>query len=491
MKCLIFNVSSQNGALSGRNLGVYKIAHLLRTNGWNAEVIDYAPYWSLEELKQLVKSRYSPDMKFFGFGKLFDHWPEKMEMFAAWLKTTYPDLYIISGSQYHKNYDSQYIDYYVTGYGEIALLELLKYLFSNGKSPIFALSSNDKKKVINANTFYPAVANDSLAVIYEDRDFITSGESLTVEFSRGCKFACSFCDFPFLNVKGDPSRSGEDFEKEMRHVYDKFGVTKFICADSTFNDTTEKITKFADVVERLPFKPWFSGYIRADLLISRPRDREELLRMNFLGHYYGVETFNHESGKSIGKGMHPDKIKQGLLEVKDYYLSHGSGLYTGQISLIAGLPYETAETFKASLDWLEHQWAPQPVSLSPYMLVLDKNKTSEISKDYKKYNYRPISKSIDKQLLDKIYSILRDSGDYLIWENDYMNIIEAYLLCNEFRDRVCPGTYVTPFNIGDVVFNDFTIDQIVTSNFIKPLVANEEEREQAFIRNYINKKLSI
>ena len=69
----------------------------------------------------------------------------------------------------------------------------------------------------------------------------------------------------------------------------------------------EKITKFADVVEKLDFVPWFSAYIRADLLIARPRDREELLRMNLTGHYYGIETFNRESGKIIGKGYDTEK----------------------------------------------------------------------------------------------------------------------------------------------------------------------------------------
>ena len=73
-----------------------------------------------------------------------------------------------------------------------------------------------------------------------------------------------------------------------------------------------------DVVETLPWKPYFTGFLRADLLVSRPKDKEELLRMGFLGHFYGIETFNHDTGKIIGKGMNPDKLQQGLIDVRKY-----------------------------------------------------------------------------------------------------------------------------------------------------------------------------
>jgi hypothetical protein len=48
--------------------------------------------------------------------------------------------------------------------------------------------------------------------------------------------------------------------------------------------------------------------------VSRPNDREELLRMNFLGHWYGLETLDKTAGKAIGKGMDPDRLKQGILD---------------------------------------------------------------------------------------------------------------------------------------------------------------------------------
>ena len=42
-------------------------------------------------------------------------------------------------------------------------------------------------------------------------------------------------------------------------------------------------------------------------------------KMKMFGHFYGIESFNHMSTKAISKGMHPDKVKQGLIDIKNYY----------------------------------------------------------------------------------------------------------------------------------------------------------------------------
>lgn len=493
MKCLLFAVVHANIetlSMHPRSLGVYKIAHLLRSHNWDTEVIDYATLFSLEQLQTLCKSRITRETKFVGFGKLFDVWPPIMEQFAGWLKKTYPWLVLLSGSQYHKDYSSQHVDYYISGYAETALIHLLKYLFSNGTAPMLALNSNSSRKIIDANVFYPSTSGDDLSVSYEDRDFILPNEWLAIEFSRGCKFACAFCDFPFLNVKGDPSRSQLSAQQQLQETYDRFGVHKYTVSDSTFNDRTEKITKFADVVERLNFETFFSGYIRADLLISRPRDREELSRMNFRGQYYGIESFNAKSTKSIGKGMHPDQIKQGLLEVKNYYQTTGNKRYNAQISLIAGLPYETPETLKEGLQWVEDNWVSQPYGISPYMILLDKTKTSKISKQYEDYGYQSMEDDLDTDLLNKIKSILRDSGDFLIWKNDHMNIVEAYEISKDFEARNVLKCHPSPFGLANLMYTRLTLDQTLNLTNAAPLV-NEVEEQDWFINTYINKKLSI
>jgi hypothetical protein len=429
-KCLLFNVGSDK--LKGRSLGSHRIAHFLRENSWDAEVIDYYQFWNLDQLKELCKLRITADTKFLGFSFLFTEEIGNCQQFWEWLKSSYADIPIIVGSAQKFTLSSPHVDYNICGYGELALLELIDYLFSNGSCPKFTLHMNSGKN-ISANESYPAFPMDQLTVKYEDRDFIDEEEWLGVEFARGCMFSCDFCNFPVLGVKGDYSRDASDFELQIQDAYDRFGVKNYYVADETFNDRTEKISKFADVIEKLSFDPYFTGYIRADLMINRPRDREELLRMNFLGHHYGIETFHHRAGKAIGKGLDPEKIKQGLLDCKRYFQTHVGKRYRGNISLIVGLPYEPITSIEASEKWMLDNWQGQSfIAYGLYIPVSEYEKESKISMDYQKYGYRSmtkeeivISQSRRSDLLNSVVKKSLDDKAQLIWVNDQMDIFDA------------------------------------------------------------------
>ena len=68
---------------------------------------------------------------------------------------------------------------------------------------------------------------------------------------RGCRFKCSYCNFPILGVKDDYTRDADDFDTNLRRNYDDWGVTEYIITDDTFNDYVEKIRKYADRVEQI------------------------------------------------------------------------------------------------------------------------------------------------------------------------------------------------------------------------------------------------
>ena len=424
-KCLILNVDC--GGLIKRGVGAYRIAHVLRENNWDAEVIEYALQWSFDQLKRLATQRIDSNLKFVGISALFiDQQVEVLDLFLAWLKKEWPHLKIIIGGPGRYRFDNKNIDYNIHGFGEHAMLALLKYLYSNGPVPKFSMYLNSGRN-ITANETYPAFPMKSLMVKYEDRDFIHPNEWLGVEFARGCKFSCDFCNFPVLGVKGDYTRDAEDFRIQMQDAYDKFGVTNYYSSDETFNDRTEKITKFADVVETLPFTPYFTGFIRPDLLIGREGDKEELLRMNFLGHFYGIETFFHKSGKAIGKGMHPDKVKQGLIDVRKFFEGHVNNKFRATISLIAGLPHEPIESLLTTKQWLIDNWTEQSFSCYPLQIPLSEFIVkSKMSKDWSAYGYRDAENDPDMaEYMASRSAINFKTSEILIWKNDMMSIKEA------------------------------------------------------------------
>lgn len=420
---IFFNLRS-NISPGVRSLGCHRIATWLRQHNWDVEVIDFFQDWSFEELQELLKSRVTDNTKFFGFSRMFFNDEEKIsEIFLHYLKKVYPNKKILIGGPEKYPYNVRFVDAIISGYSEYAILEILKYYFSDGKRPKYSLLSPVGKH-IDANKMYPAYPMKSLMVRYEDRDFIHPYEWLGIEISRGCMFQCDFCNYPILGVKGDYSRDGEDFRSQLQDTYDRFGTDKYLISDETFNDRTEKITKFANEVEKLNFDPFFWAFIRADLLAIRKKDREELLRMNVLSHFYGVETFNSKSGKAIKKGMDPEKLKNGLLDIKNFFMNNGSKKYRGTISLIIGLPYESKESIEETKFWLIKNWQTQSFAHGAFRLYDYPGATeSLIMKNKELYGY--------KKMKDGSTTHASSKQSSLIWENDEMNFYEAQQLSEE------------------------------------------------------------
>jgi len=490
---LILNLS--NYPTSARPLGPYRIAHFLRENNFDIEVIEYALFWSLDELQELARSRITNDTVFVGTSHLFYAYSDLIEEFLTWIKKTYPFITIISGSAANPGFESNSIDYYIRGYGEYAVLNLLKYIAGNSSKPKIDVNFlNRGKKVIDAIHSYPAYPMKSLLVKYQDRDFIRSDEWLGIEFSRGCKFRCSFCNYPILGVNGDYTRDADDAYEQLVDAYDRFGITKYIISDDTFNDRTEKVTKFADVTERLNFNPWFWAFIRADLLSSRSKDREELLRMGVNGHYYGIESFNRESAKSIGKGMDPDKIKSGILSNRDYFEKNSNQPFRATIGLIVGLPYETFDTLNSTRQWLIDRWQGQSFvtwGLEIYNPDGVEN-LSTFSLDYKKYGYERIR---DKEILDKskllVPEMYQKMGERFIWKNKNMDFLQAQRYAMEISKELYNLYDFRPFS------NDLYRFQLSNKNLsFKEIcqrstrLLNSKFNDQHFVDQYISKKLS-
>ena len=66
----------------------------------------------------------------------------------------------------------------------------------------------------------------------------------------------------------------------------------------------------------IPFKLNFTTYIRLDLMMRNPDTVEYLQKSGLKSAVFGIETINHNSGKSIGKGLDPIEQFQFIEEIK-------------------------------------------------------------------------------------------------------------------------------------------------------------------------------
>ena len=443
MKAIIFTGYERTGGLE-RVSGAYRLATVLRREGWDVEVIDFFYWWKLDHLKELIKQRSQGSaINWIGFSCTWinyatDEFQSRINDFLMWVKQNYPNIITMAGGQNPSLHFPMYtnVDYVIAGYGEIAMPQVLKHIYSNGK-----IKGIPRKNgwYVDANSFYPAWPISDLSIEYEPRDFIHPGETLALEFSRGCKFSCAFCNFPILGVKEDTTRDLKILEAELKRNYDQYGVTNYQVADETLNDRDEKLAKIGKIVKDSGIDFNFNAFIRADILFSRPQQLELLAEAGVWGHYYGIESLNHESAKSVGKGMHPDKIKQGLIDTETYFNTH-LGKFRGTVSLIYGLPHETKETALDGIRWLENNWSNQSVVAFPLNINLIGNK-SKIDSDYEKYGYR-ILKEEKRSTLFNRHNFF--PNDIVIWENDHMNMYDAIELVNNQLGLMTTTDVVNP-----------------------------------------------
>jgi radical SAM superfamily enzyme YgiQ (UPF0313 family) len=441
---------SLSGKRWERALWSHRVATFLRTEGWDAEVIDYTSFWKLNELQELVRSRVTNKTVMFCFGTAFlNPWSPYINEFISWLKQEYPAIPVVVGGNNALVTKAENVDYWVDSYGENAVLSLCKHLIGTLGEPLktdpafFGI-----KKVIRGLYHYPSAPLDSYMIDFEDRDFMDQYECPQIETSRGCMFDCTYCNFPILGQKADVSISKEQFKKQIQTGYDKWGIKNWRFMDETFNDRPEKIQKYAEAVDELGIDSWFCGFARGDLVVSHKKYWDDYIKLGFLGHSMGVETFNEEAGKLVRKGMNPDKLKAGLLDFQSYTDKNAPRKYRANIQLICGIPGETVESWYDSLNWLNTYWSRQ--SASAWILEIsdyDESLTNQsrftkqlLECGLRKMGVRehPGYEIYKNEKGDVIFKSIRAGGvgstrnNIVIWEHDYMNWYQAEAMVKEF-----------------------------------------------------------
>jgi hypothetical protein len=485
-----------DGTSTGRATGAHRIATVLRQHDWDIEVLDFVYNWPQDKLKHYLETRITSATKFIAYSFTFHTWNNRFHEIFSYARILNPNIKVIVGGMATESCPIE-ADYYVNGYGEHAILEVVKDIVGNNPFLKHTINLKTGGKIIKAMDSYPAFPLTHLdpSVKYESRDFLESQEALIIEISRGCKFKCSYCTYPILGVKGDVTRSADSYAQELTRNYDEWGITNYQIADETFNDRTEKIEKFANATQQLTFKPNLVGFIRADLLAARRQDWPLLDGMNFWGHWYGVESFNHESAKSIGKGMHPDKIKEALIDCRKYFESNG--MYKGSASMIIGLPGETEESVHDAWKWYRENW--QGMAAIYYALYIpNDSKTieqSSFSNDWQKKGYRKYTGEVPNW--EPQNTSLHGAGTYwkeglangICWENDNLNFFKAHQMVDEWYKDYGKTFGAHCFNIINTPHAFPNLKDWVTAP-VNNIRDATNTASNIFIDNYIEKKLN-
>ncbi len=441
---VIFLADATENYFMSKTIGPYKLANELRNKGFEVAVIHHLHVFSVDEIKEILSNTISNKTLFVGVSNFFyknldqresliDRPTTDLNMFGQGgailphgqqfnteikllIKHCNPNCKLVLGGPWAA--DAGYIkdfDYVVLGYADVSIVNLAQHLANN--------SVLDKSwKSLHG----PVIVDDSLAsdhdfanslMSYAEHDCILPGETLPIEIGRGCIFRCSFCAYPLNGKKKlDHIKKEKLLLQEFMDNYNKFGITRYVFSDDTFNDSLEKVDMIWRISQQLPFDLEFWAYTRLDLLAAHPYTIDKLIDSGQRAFFFGIETLNQETGSIIGKGGNREKLIQVMRDIKTKYgnqvMLHGS--------FIIGLPKESRQSIEQTLDFLLSDQSPLDSFRTHPLTISDKKKSlafkSDLELDPAKYGYTIVS---------KVFTGME-------WKSDHLTLHEAQDIANNF-----------------------------------------------------------
>ena len=227
-----------------------------------------------------------------------------------------------------------YIDYILEGEGELSFNELLEYL-DNKRSINDVSNLHYKEDNILKFTYaaHPDLNKISLATL-DIKDY--QNRIIYLESSRGCPYHCSYCTASLDNkVRYFP------LEKVLNILYtlmiNKTKVVKFL--DRTFNANYEYMMQILDFIDMHNICTVFQFEVVGELVKEETINRIAKLKSKYLRFEIGIQSTNNIVNEAVCRRQNMEKLR------KNIFLLNKTNKVDLHIDLIAGLPYETKESF--------------------------------------------------------------------------------------------------------------------------------------------------
>ena len=447
MDVVIF--TDANGLLGfARYAGAYKVATELRRSGYSVQVVDFFADLTFCDLEKICKKYIDKNTLYVGFSttlmikksnnplsrierseqnKNSGHLPQSnnfiKDLFAL-IKKINANVKIVMGGGRANITNLPGVDYWLWGFGDVSSVALANHLkFSH---PIITRKAQEGLAISDTDYTYNNFSNSK--IIWRDNDFIFQNEHLPIEISRGCIYRCAFCANPLHKKIGEYNKDVATIRQEMIYNFEHFSTTGYMFCDDTFNDTHEKVKNLYNMFKKLPFQLEWTGYGRVDSIYSNPEQRDMLLESGLKAMLIGIETLNPATVRAIGKGLHPEKVKETLYFLKETWKDKIT--ITG--SFIVGLPKESEESIMKTVMWLLEKDNPiDDVTFNPLNIrITTDNPDSPLSRIAK--NPESFGYVLSKPSLHLV------STHGPEWQNEYMTKTYAENLTKEIQSKFHP-----------------------------------------------------
>lgn len=428
--------------------GAYIIANIFREHGFTATVVDHALFFGPETIDKILDRFVTVDTKFLCFSTTLMGEPgtqgtpmakvdQLINVIIQKCKSRCNAFTVIGGSKITSgDKTSLPFNYAMIGQGEKGIVAIINHALYGDQ--LEAENINGTLYVSDKVYGYEEF-NSSTYLRLTDQDAVIPGETMPLEFGRGCVFKCSYCTYSLTG------KSFEDFVRnrdlligDFEHNWNVHGISRYTLTDDTINDSIEKARIWYEAVKAVPHIPIeFGGYMRLELFHKHPEMADLYLEAGLKAVIFGIETFNKKAGSSVGKGF-GEKAKDTL----EFLRSKWGDKVHIQANFIVGLPHDTKKMLRAQHAWLESSGVVDRPSYHPLFIS---RQGSILSKEYDSY-YKSLP--ADHFGLHKTAEKRQEWDDFMqhhiLWQSPMMNYVGAFHLVKDFRtswDTLKPTPY--------------------------------------------------
>lgn len=279
---------------------------------------------------------------------------------ARIVKARFPKAKICAGGHHATLYPRETlalaeIDFVVCGEGERVFARLVQELAERGDSPraevldaIGGLGWKDGSARVRFNPFkdegvdfdaLPAPAHHLIDLQKYNNVLARQAHTASVQSSRGCPAACTFCDIRKTKFRG---RSPEKVVAELKQLA-ALGTRDFFFVDDTITVEKKRVLKICELIEKEKLDIEFKVSSRTDMVT--PEILAALKRAGCYRIHYGVESATPRLVDYLEKGSTPERVKRA------FKLTREAGIQTYAYMMI-GIPTETREEMFASVDYV-------------------------------------------------------------------------------------------------------------------------------------------
>lgn len=414
-------ISEYRNSLGLRTLGAHKVAWIAREHGYSTMVVGKLQLLSEEEIVEMCSKFVGPGtvigvsttmIAIPGMGARQTSAGNKIttNIFNAIhrLKAEHNNKVIAGGPLASLFQNSLKQDYTIDGQAENKVVELLD------KIKRFGI----QKKPYDWNI-------KTCGFRWADHDFLQPDEVVPLETGRGCIFSCNFCAWEEIGKKkGTYETSLDSIQEQLVENYEKFGVTHYMLMTDTFNDNDERMNEWCDMLESLPFKIKYSGFMRLDLMHRYQNTTRRMYETGLRGCHFGIESFHPEASRAIGKAFNGKKGKEFLDKLHNEIFERNVFITTTNI---IGLPGEDEKSVEETFEWYKNRNYIQAVFSSLFLSTKKEYyvKNSEFSANPEKNGYR-----------------FPDPNDTEYWVNDNFDFYHASELAKKYNEDLIKPTNI-------------------------------------------------